>query len=248
MTFCIAIKVQDGLVGIADTRVTTGTEHITAKKLSVHQHGRHSLFLMTSGLRSLRDKALTYFEEALEQSDQSVDRLYKSVNALAAQVRRVAAEDKEALEDSGLSFNLYAIIGGQFEADKEHKLYLLYPQGNWIEVQQGSPYFLIGESSYGKPILDRVLRFESSMELALKLGYLAFDSTRISATDVNFPIDVALYQRDSYRIAQHRYESNDLRHLRDWWQARLRLAVAELPGEWESAALSKLQSSAAGAQ
>jgi putative proteasome-type protease len=79
------------------------------------------------------------------------------------------------------------------------------------------------------------------MGLTLKLGVLAFDSTRISATDVDFPIDVALYRRDSYRTVQHHCENNDLAHLREWWQARLRQSVVELPGEWEAAALSKLQ-------
>ena len=117
----------------------------------------------------------------------------------------------------------------------------MYLQANWVEVGEGTPYFLIGESSYGKPILDRVLEYQSSMGLALKLGVLAFDSTRISATDVGFPIDVVLYRRDSHRTVQHRYENNDLAHLREWWQARLRQSVVELPGEWEATALSKLQ-------
>ena len=128
MTFCLAMKVESGLVGIADTRVTTGSEHITARKVSIHQHGRHSMFLMTSGLRSARDKALTYFEETIEQNDEAFDKLYKAVNAFAQQVRRVAEEDKDALEESGLRFNLYAIVGGQLENDSEHKLYLLYPK------------------------------------------------------------------------------------------------------------------------
>jgi hypothetical protein len=78
MTFCFAVKVKEALVGIADTRVTTGTQHVTARKLAIYQHGRHSLFLMTSGLRSARDKALTYFEEVLEQGDSAFDRLYKA--------------------------------------------------------------------------------------------------------------------------------------------------------------------------
>ena len=108
MTFCIAMKVRDGLVGLADTRITTGVEQITARKVTVHQHGRHSMFLMTSGLRSARDKALTYFEEVLAESGETFDKLYKAVNAFAAQVRRVAKEDKQALAEGGLNFNLYS--------------------------------------------------------------------------------------------------------------------------------------------
>ncbi len=240
MTFCAAIRIHDGLVGISDTRLTSGTERTTARKVTVHQQGRHSMFLMTSGLRSVRDKSLTYFEEVLEEEGTRYDKVYKAVNAFAAQVRRVANEDKEALRESGFDFNLYSIVGGQLENDKEHKLYLLYPQGNWVEVGNGSPYFLIGESSYGKPIIDRVLRYESTMDVALKLAYLAFDSTRISAVDVDFPIDVVLYKRDSYEIVQHRFEREDLQHLPEWWQDRLRKSVEEMPDEWVNLALGKL--------
>lgn len=240
MTFCAAIKINEGLVGISDTRLTSGAVRTTARKVTIHQHGQHSMFLMTSGLRSVRDKALTYFEEVVEESDAKFDKLYKAVNAFAEQVRRVADEDKAALKESGLDFNLFSIIGGQLENDKEHKLYMLYPQGNWVEVGEGSPYFLIGESSYGKPIIDRVLRHDTSMDMALKLAYLAFDSTRISAVDVDFPIDVVLYRRDSFDIVQHRFERKDLQHLPEWWQARLHRAVAEMPDEWVSQALNKL--------
>ncbi len=137
MTFCLAAKVEGGLVGIADTRLTSGSECITARKVSVHTHGQHSLFLMTSGLRSVRDKVVTYFEDVLESGEVDADRLYKAVNALAQQVRRVAAEDKEALEASNLGFNLHALIGGQMEHDREHKLYMrciLRPTG-WKSVR-----------------------------------------------------------------------------------------------------------------
>lgn len=243
MTFCVGMKVRKGLVGIADTLVTTGAECITARKVTIHQYGRHSLFLMTSGLRSVRDKALTYFNEVLEQSDESFDKLYKAVNAFAAQVRRVGDEDRKALEEGGLHFNLFSIIGGQLENDREHKLYMLYPQGNWVEVGQGTPYYLIGESSYGKPIMDRALSYELNMEMALKIGYLAFDATRTSAIDVDYPIDVVLYRADSYDIVEHRYEAAELMEISDWWQKRLREGIRALPHEWMNAVFSKLDNS-----
>jgi putative proteasome-type protease len=239
MTFCLGMKVKDGLIGLADTRVTTGVEQITARKVSIHEHGRHSMFLMTSGLRSLRDKALTYFEETLEERDESFDKLYKAVNAFAQQVRRVVEEDRGALEEAGLAINLFSIIGGQLENDKEHKLYLLYPQGNWVEVSEGTPYYIIGESSYGKPILDRVLRYGSSIEEAMKVGYLAFDSTRIAATDVGFPIDMVFYRRDTYDVMCQRYTREELEGLGDWWQERLRSGVEELPSDWTHTLLDK---------
>ena len=240
MTFCAAMKVKSGLVGIADTLVTTGTESITARKVTIHQYGNHSLFLMTSGLRSVRDKSLTYFNEVLEESGGKFDKLYKAVNAFAAQLRRVAEEDKEALEEAGFHFNLYSIIGGQLENDTEHKLYMLYPQANWVEVSQGTPYYLIGESSYGKPIMDRALDYNLNMETALQIGYLAFDATRTSAIDVDYPIDVVLYRADTNDIVEHRYDSERLRSVSKWWQDTIREAIRNLPNGWTKDVFGKL--------
>ena len=240
MTFCIGMKVKDGLVGIADTRITSGVESTTARKIAVIEREQHAMFIMTSGLRSTRDKALTYFQEVLEEKDECFDKLYKAVNAFAEQIRRVIAEDKPALVESGYHFNLNCIIGGQLENDREHKLYLLYPEGNWIEVSQGTPYYVIGESSYGKPLLDRILTYETSIETALKIGYLAFDATRIAATDVDFPIDVVMYRPDSYRVVQHRYENDELRDVGRWWQDQLVALVDELPSGWVQEAVRKL--------
>lgn len=237
MTFCLAIKVGDGLVGIADTRVTSGTECITARKVTVHEHGGRSFFLMTSGLRSVRDKTLTYFEESIDDTDLECDRLYKAVNIFSTQLRRVAEEDREALETGGYRFDMHALIGGQLRHDREHKLYLVYPQGNWVEVGAGTPYCIIGETGYGKPILDRTLHYGDSIPFALKVGCLAFDSTRISAANVDFPIDVIVYDRATQQILQHRYEKADLQENSNWWQERLRQSVMELPCEWEAAIL-----------
>ena len=240
MTFCLGMKVEDGLIGIADTRVTTGVECITARKVSIHQHGRHSMFLMTSGLRSVRDKAVTYFDEAISESDQMFDKLFKAVNVFATQIRRVAEEDKEFLDKAGLTFNLHALVGGQLENDQEHKLFLIYPQGNWVEVSEGTPYCIIGESGYGKPLLDRVLRYGSSMNLAMKVGFLAFDATRTSSTSVEYPLDVVLYQRDTYDIIEHRFQKEDLADSSIWWQSRITEAVEKLPTRWADRLLAML--------
>ena len=104
MTFCLGMKVKDGLIGVADTRITTGSECITARKVTIHQHRQHSMFLMTSGLRSVRDKAITYFQEVIEESDEDFDKLYKAVNAFGEQVRRALREDKDSLEEGGIQF------------------------------------------------------------------------------------------------------------------------------------------------
>ncbi|MBK6947759.1 MAG: peptidase [Haliscomenobacter sp.] len=237
MTYCLGIKVRSGLVAIADTRITSGTETTMAKKISVHEGGRNSLFLMTSGLRSIRDKAVTYFEELFEEESFKYTKMYQAVNVFGEQLRRVALEDKRYLAESGLVFNLYAIVGGQLENDKEHKLYMLYPEGNWIEIGQGSPFAIIGNSGYGKPILNRALTYESSLRFAFKTGFLSFDSTRVSANDVGYPIDIAMYQRDSFTMQQYRLQEEDTAQIGQMWASKLKNSIDEIPESWMDAFL-----------
>ncbi|MCU0352532.1 MAG: peptidase [Cytophagales bacterium] len=232
MTFCLGIKVESGLVAVADTRLTSGAEYFTARKISVHQFGKHSMFIMTSGLRSVRDKAITYFREVIEEQDKQFNKLYKAVNAFGEQVKRAADEDKASLEGSGLHFNLHAVVGGQLEDDDEHKLYLLYPEGNWVEVGQSTPFFIIGNSNYGKPLLYRQLRYDTSMRDALMVGFLAFDATKVSVNDVDYPLDVIFYEKDSFRITECRLEREELKPTAKKWSELLRNAIQEVPNQW----------------
>lgn len=248
MTFCLGIKLEEGLVGIADTRILSGNECTTARKVSVYQNEHYAMFLMVSGLRSLSDKALTYFDEFITTQDQPFDRLFNAVNGFAAQVRRVAREDQDSLKQSGLPFDIHCLVGGQFREDKQPSLYLVYPQGNWVEIREGTPYQIIGSAGYGKPILDRTLKYQDTMKFALKVGFLAFDSTRISATDVDLPIDVVLYPRDRFRMVQHRFEKEDLLNLSEFWQEQLRRSVRELSSDWMEPILAKLTSGGGGAR
>jgi putative proteasome-type protease len=240
VTFCLGINLAGGLIGIADTRVVTGTERITARKLWTSPDPLLPLFLMSSGLRSVRDKVVTYFEEALATQEPPPDRLFKAVNLYAQQVRRVAEEDRSALAASGFRFDSQTLIGGQLANDPTHQLFLVYSEGNWVEVGQGTPYQIIGETGYGKPILDRTLKFEDDMRFAFKVGCLAFDSTRISAADVDFPIDVVLYVKGSGKLVEHRYAREELQQVSSWWQDRLRASIDALPAEWIEQAFSKL--------
>lgn len=239
MTFCLAMKTKAGLVGLADTRITTGSEVFVSKKVSTFQHHGYPMFLMTSGLRSVRDKVLTYFEEELK-SGVGHDRLFKAVNAFGAQVRKVAQEDKEALAESNLIFNIHTLIGGKLSGDAEHKLYLVYPQGNWVEVTDARPYYIIGESGYGRPVLDRSLKYTDDIAWAFKVGCLAFDSTRISAADVDFPMDVVIYREGDAQVHEGRLQREDLANLSKWWSERIRLGVSEIPQEWVDTLVSKV--------
>jgi len=232
MTFCLGMKVAGGLVGIADTRVTSGTARITARKVTVHQHGRHSIFLMTSGLRSVRDKALTYFDQMRVDNSEKYTHLYELVNAVARQIRRVADEDQAALEKAGVRFNLHALVGGQLEKDTEHRLFMIYPEGNWVEVGTATPYYIIGESGYGRPILERTLSYESTLDMALRVGFLAFNATIRCAIDVDYPIDVVMYKRGTYDIVTERFDESELKQASKQWQRLLGDAVNAMDVGW----------------
>lgn len=240
MTYCLGIKVKQGLVAISDTRITSGTNKSTKKKIYVEQREKHSLFIMTSGLRSVRDKAVIYFQELFNEGVVDHNKMYKAVNAFGEQVKRVAEEDGLALEKAGLKFNLNTIIGGQLKDDEEHKLFLIYAEGNWVELNDDSPYVIIGNSGHGKTLLNRVLRSNSSIKQALKAGFLSFDSTRYSANDVGFPIDVVLYEKDSYEMQENRYSAKDMSKISQQWDKSLKRVLDELPEDWMKDSFGKI--------
>ncbi len=229
MTFCIGMRCKDGLVALADTRVTAGNERIMAGKISVHQYERHSLFIMTSGLRSVRDKAIAFYEELLDQQEKEMTKTFHAVDAFAKQIRRARREDQKWLKRSGLNFDIHALVGGQLERDEEHKLYLIYPEGNWVEVGRATPYYIIGNFAYGKPLLDRAFSMDVDLKTAFKLAILSFDATRTSATDVGLPIDMVMYRKDSFQIVERRFVEEELNPILQYWNQGIRGLVGSVP-------------------
>lgn len=240
MTFCLGVKVAKGIVAISDSRITSGTEVSVKKKMYTFEAQNQNLFVMTSGLRSVRDKVMTYFDEALLEESVSYDKMYKAVNAFGEKLRLVSEQDKVHLQGAGLHFNLWTIIGGQMPNDDEHKLFLVYPEGNWIEVTQGSPFIIIGNSGYGKPILNRNIKYDTSIKEVLKLGFLAFDSTRVSSNDVDFPIDVLIYEKDKFEFAKATYDFEQLEPISSQWNTLLNESVKKLPIDWSKDLFSKI--------
>ena len=109
---------------------------------------------------------------------------------------------------------------------------MIYSEGNWVELDQNAAYVIIGNSSHGKTILNRVLKTHSTIEQAVKAGFLSFDSTRLSANDVGFPIDVAVYRKDSFKIAERRYEEQDLQKISDFWELEVLASLDRIPDDW----------------
>lgn len=228
MTFCVAIKVKDGLIALADGRITAGTQMTSARKISVMGAGNNRFFVTTSGLRSARDKAIAYMEAEMGHG-MPYRSMLEAVTAYTKHLRRVEEEDRTYLERSGIAFNLNSLIGGMLEDDSEPRLFLVYPEGNWIEVDQPTPYFMIGALGYGKPILDRTLRYETQIKTALKIAYLAFDSTMFSSSDVGFPVDMVTFHTVDRSWRHVNLEDMDVRELREWWNENIAKLVMDAP-------------------
>ena len=232
MTYCVGIKTKSGLIALADTRISSGLGVSSAKKIYFNEKYEGSLFLMTSGLRSIRDKVVAYFDDKYSLSMGNVNKMYKAVNLYGEQVKRVAIEDEKSLKKSHYSFDIHTIIGGQLKDDAEHKLFLVFPEGNWVEVTEDSPYALIGNINFGKPILKRKLTFDSDMETALKLAFISFDAARNNVSDVDFPIDTMYYGKGNFEFKQKRYTQEEMLAVSKSWSEELIKAVDNLPNGW----------------
>jgi putative proteasome-type protease len=230
VTFCVGVRVAEGLVGLADTQIVKGGGELSSKaKLSLHDHHGHPFFVMTSGLRSIRDKVVLQLEDDLAVGPPAA-RLHHVATAFGQRLQAVRDSDGPWLQESGLHFNLHALVGGQLADDGQPELFLIYPEGNWVVATEDAPSFIIGRTSYGKPILDRLLTPTTPLPRAVLLAYLAFDATRASVVDVEFPIDVVVMGGNELR--HRRFERDDLQAAHDQWHAQLRDAVMTLPTDW----------------
>jgi len=240
MTYCLGIKTRDGLIGLSDGRITSGSQLSSARKVTMVGGGGDRFFILNSGLRSVRDKTLAYLRRDMSRRrGETYPTMLDALSAFTACLRQVAAEDKEALEASKLAFNLHAIIGGQLAEDREPYMFLVYPEGNWIEVDERTPYLSIGATAYGKPILDRALSYNTDMQTALKIAYLSFDSTRFSSNDVGFPIDMVTFNAQERLWRQSNFDYDDLVEQRLWWNRNITELARRMPdGPWVDTLLS----------
>jgi putative proteasome-type protease len=202
MTYCVGLCLKDGLVFLSDTRTNAGVDQIgTFRKMTLFQGSDRFFALMSSG-----NLAITQAVKEILLQGQSLNgkNLWDAKNAHDAAavvgnaVKQVYERDHEALEKAGIDFNCNLIFGGQIKGERP-RLFNVYSAGNFIEATPETCYFQIGESKYGKPILDRVLSFDTSLNLATKCALISMDSTLNSNISVGLPLDLLVYEKNSLK-------------------------------------------------
>lgn len=206
MTYCLGMLCRSGAVFLSDSRTSAGMDNITMRsKMRVYEKpGDRVICITTSGNLSLTQATLAMIDEDLMLSDGDPKKktimnrqtLYETVRYIGSKVRAVEKRDRAALEADGFSFNINLIVGGQI-AGMAPEIHQIYPQGNSIHATRDSPFIQIGETKYGKPILDRGFSYETELRDAVKFGVVSLDATMKSNVSVGPPVDILCYETDS---------------------------------------------------
>lgn len=236
MTYCVGIMTRQGLVMASDSRTNAGIDDVNVcrKMHKFVRPGERAFILLCSGSLSLSQSVITLLGRDFDRGAglAKAATMYDAARVVGEQVRHVSELDRPALERDGYRYNLHFILGGQIRGEP-HRLYLIYPQGNPLSAAEDSPYLQIGECKYGRPILDRGIRYDrTSLEEAAKFALISLDSTMRSNVTVGPPIDLALYAADELKVTRCRRfgaDDPDLRAIQGQWQQALRKAVQELP-------------------
>jgi putative proteasome-type protease len=238
MTYCVGMLVDTGLVLLSDSRTNAGVDHInTFRKMTTFQRpGERAMVLLSAGNLGVTQAVVQLLHEHADGADQPA-RIFRAPNLFdAARVvgdalRTIHQRDAESLQDQGHEFNATFILGGQIQGEPP-RLFNIYSAGNFIESTNDTPYFQIGESKYGKPIIDRVISRSSSLAQAAKCALISMDSTIRSNLSVGPPMDLAVIRRDEFRLATHISIDMDNEYftkIRTRWGYALREVFSELP-------------------
>jgi putative proteasome-type protease len=230
------MAVDDGLVFLSDTRTNAGVDHIsTSRKMAVFEEpGERVLVLLVSGNLALTQAALQVLTEPREAGQPTlwnVPSMVEAARLVGDAVREVHRRDAEALHEFGVEFNCSFVLGGQLRG-QPMRLFQIYAAGNFIETSGLSPYFQLGESKYGKPIIDRVLTPSTPLDEAAKCALISMDSTLRSNLSVGLPLDLLVYERDALRVTRYAAldQSNEYyRMIHTTWGERLRQVFSEIP-------------------
>ena len=240
MTYCVGLLLQDGLAMIADTRTNAGVDNIASfRKLHMfEQPGERVIAIASSGNLSITQAVISLLNEGLPSPDSdeletlnNVPTMFRAAQLVGRAVREIYRIDAMSLEEHHMRFDVALLLGGQIKG-RRLRLFMIYAAGNFIEATPDTPFLQIGEHKYGKPILDRAVRYNTDLYDALKIGLISVDSTMRSNLAVGLPLDLMVLKRDALRAELvHRVEAGDpyFEDLRNRWSEALRATHQAIP-------------------
>jgi putative proteasome-type protease len=238
MTYCAGILVREGLVMIADTRTNAGLDNVsTFRKLNVVTTPDRTVALASAGNLSVTQTVLGLLQEGVLNPDtdeletlETAPTMFRAAQVVGRAIRKVHQLDAKALEEANVKFDISFLFGGRI-GQAPMRLYMIYAAGNFIECGLDSPFLQVGEHKYGKPILDRVIRPDTSIDDAVKAVLVSMDSTLRSNLSVGMPLDLCVIPVDTMRAQTQRIESDhkEFRQISDSWAASLKTAFMNLP-------------------
>lgn len=238
MTYCVAMVLDEGMIFASDSRTNAGVDQISrfCKMRVFEQPGDRIVAIVNSGNLSITQNAINLLENRVSEdlggvSLMSARSLFDVATLLGECLREVTKRDGPYLLQNNVDANASFLIGGQIGAERP-RLFHVYAEGNFIEATPETPYFQIGETKYGRPIIDRVVNRHTSLMEAAKCTLVSFDSTMRSNISVGPPIDMLVYESNSLRVSlQRRIEETDpyLNMIHTQWGEGLRKVFAQLP-------------------
>ncbi len=233
MTYCVGLLVNQGIVLLSDTRTNAGLDNIATyrKMFTFENPGERVVSIMTAGSLSITQTVISRLAEATVAEDASPETsilmapsMLDVAEIVGDMLSKVRAEVDEKLSAMGQGASASMIVAGQRRKGRM-RMFLVYPEGNFIQATDDTPFLQIGEHKYGKPILDRLVRPQTSLADAQKAVLLSMDSTLRSNLSVGMPLDLAVIERDSYRLGlTRRFEAGDpeFRAMSEAWSNALR--------------------------
>lgn len=239
MTYCVGMRLNKGLVFMSDTRTNAGVDNFSSsrKMFNWTVPGERSITIMTAGNLATTQAMISLLQERSEPADDrdpgilSQPTMFQVARLVGATLKEVISYSSPTGQTADDQFSASVIVGGQIQGGQP-TIFLVYPQGNFIEVSEETPFFQIGEAKYGKPILVRAYDPDLPFEDAVKLLLVSFDSTVKSNLSVGLPFDVQIYQKDSYSSdRQTRVEASDpvYMSISAGWGDALKSALEKLP-------------------
>jgi putative proteasome-type protease len=242
MTYCVAVTLKAGMVFASDSRTNAGVDHVSSyRKMRVFSRdGDRVIVILSSGNLSITQSAINLLEEDQRQPGTrrtlfDARSMYEVAEMVGQALREVRLRDGPYLQQANVDASASFIVGGQIAGGRQ-RLFHVYSEGNFIESTAETTYFQIGESKYGKPVIDRVVKPETSLLEATKCLLVSFDSTMRSNISVGLPIDLLIYRADTLRVAfQHQINESDpyFNMVHQRWGEGLRKVFSELPNpDW----------------